>query len=402
MKRFSFFFVASCFFITLCMTALSLYICLVVSEQFFFDRVLYQKSSLHGYWKAGLSPTYHFSQLPYLVRLRLQDVRQLTQSYETHTSFPKKAKYSVVVLGDSYGFGTGVRWHQSFPTLLEQKIKAEFSDVEVYNFSTPADDILDHYAKYELAEEILHPDFYVLGGVVNDLDIQFIDKYPKKRMLFEHLQQKCLGNLPTPPDTRESLDGKIDQYTKEIVYPTFLSENKNLCFLKDFLAAVDASKFVFIPLDYNQEKFETDDPYFFGLYSIRTYIETVQKAGISVINPYITKPELYQPVSTIERHPNASSHAGFAGFIFEYLEPRLRALAAQTAEQPPREIRRFICVSPPVTSPKTTRLKSIVDTTSEVPTITAKPIPNPVPALVSALWGNCQPKYPAQTPSSQM
>jgi len=74
----------------------------------------------------------------------------------------------VLVLGDSISFGHGVKAHETWPNLLEEKLAAHSASVEVINTAAPGNGPMQEY--FDLKRSLdLEPDLVILQVTLNDV-----------------------------------------------------------------------------------------------------------------------------------------------------------------------------------------------------------------------------------------
>lgn len=145
--------------------------------QILFDKLIYQKLSSYGYWQKdkGLE---QFG--PRTIGVQELNNWQ-SKNYPNEPSFDFLTKDSVlgknsqeltiVLIGDSYFFGQGLKYEDSVASVLEKKLKSKFSEIsiEVINLLVPRDNIFDYYHKYLWAKHIWNQDLTAIATRYNDL-----------------------------------------------------------------------------------------------------------------------------------------------------------------------------------------------------------------------------------------
>jgi hypothetical protein len=79
----------------------------------------------------------------------------------------------VAVLGDSLTFGTGLSAEQTYPDVLEERLRAD--RVEVLNFGVGGYDVADDAAVLEHAALAYEPDLVLVGYCVNDVGVHSVN-----------------------------------------------------------------------------------------------------------------------------------------------------------------------------------------------------------------------------------
>ncbi|MBI4436417.1 MAG: SGNH/GDSL hydrolase family protein [Candidatus Omnitrophica bacterium] len=96
--------------------------------------------------------------------------RDLERSYEK-----KRGMFRILCIGDSVTFGPGLPFEQTYPQMLEKRLRSRFpkKHIEVLNMSVPSYNTV--YEAQLLEEEGIryHPDLVVIGYVYNDSGYNF-------------------------------------------------------------------------------------------------------------------------------------------------------------------------------------------------------------------------------------
>ena len=91
----------------------------------------------------------------------------------------------IVVLGDSFTWGYGVRERQAYPARLERRLRAHGVPAEVVNLGLPGTGPLDYAHHLEHAGLALAPDLVVVGVFANDLnDVYQLERFGARSPLF--------------------------------------------------------------------------------------------------------------------------------------------------------------------------------------------------------------------------
>lgn len=318
------------------LTFLAIIACYWVAERYYFDKLFYRKSALHGYGETEwLSPELDTNPT---LKKRKADLAFLLSSSENKnsnvlgmtTDSNQDDAFEIAVIGDSMAYGTGILEKETFSALLEDKLGATHS-VNVYNFSLPGDHLLDNYAKYLAVKEKINPDLYIFGVVTNDLLIDYIGKYNNEEIKQE-FDSTCMGvELPE----NKKIDWKnmtdIDMNLK-LFFPTLLDGTCNIHYLEQVLSKleVDKDKIIFMsysPLDkYNiytsdqeflEKKWSTpqEESNQKENFVLSKFKFIITKHGYTFIEPS----HEYDRVSPKEGHPSAKAHRNYADVLFSYI-----------------------------------------------------------------------------------
>lgn len=184
----------SLFLFSLSSTLISIYVAFVAAENFFFDKLLYNKSPIHGYDKYETGAIKHKNN-PWIEK-RIRDLRLVYAESRKNRGNEKilgaktQNQYNIALIGDSIAYGTGVRENESFGRVLETKLNM-IRPTKVYILALPGDGIVQNYTKFLLAKSRVSPDLYVFSIVDNDLIYDRPDKYSDEGKIYEFLQKSC-------------------------------------------------------------------------------------------------------------------------------------------------------------------------------------------------------------------
>ncbi|MDQ3008424.1 MAG: hypothetical protein M3Q81_02395 [bacterium] len=218
---------------------LSILMAYIIAEKNLFDLLFYQKSSLHGYYQDDVSNVATKDKLSFALERRVNDVKFLLSSHESNQVSNKTDEYRVIILGDSITYALGVKTNMRFSNQLEKKLDT-IRPTKVYNLSQPGDDVVDHLAKYRLANRYLPADMYIVALYSNDLIEVMDNKYPQQESVYEHLKEKCPGK---EFDTRvpwESISG--DDLLSQFLLPSFSDEYSNICYYRTVATEIQTTQ----------------------------------------------------------------------------------------------------------------------------------------------------------------
>ena len=212
-------------------------ICWFVAEKYFFNKLFYQKSPLHGYATSGQdwSNIATEKNLSSTMKSRTKETRAL---FEQH--LPPQCEYldnqlhskqsKIVIIGDSIVFGQGVRTSQRVGNQLEKILHDRNYPIDsIVTIAQPGDDFIDHAAKIELAEKLYNPVLYIVVLYINDL-IEIQDhKYPHQQALFENIKLTCPGELAITHIPENDNSNPIEYYQKYLL-PSINRQSTNWSF----------------------------------------------------------------------------------------------------------------------------------------------------------------------------
>lgn len=308
---------------------LSVFISLLISywigEKYFFDELFYKKSIVHGYSHDEWNVAARFN-IPSILEKRVEDVVRVRDLYYANdnskvlgSSDPdQNEEFVVVLIGDSFVYGMGIREEQRFGKLLEKKLNSIYP-TKVYILAQSGDGIIENYAKFNLANKYLKPNLYILGLVNNDLVFELRDKYPSQKDLYTEVKQFCPGEDFVWFWLLESFKEESWQDVIINLYATsFLPKYQNVCLLEKIAENIvkTSNKTMFYSFYQENNKVDNLDDELNQLHArfMKKYIDAIERAGGTVV---FQPDEYFWPsVSNTERHPSAQANEDFANQLF--------------------------------------------------------------------------------------
>lgn len=305
--------------------------CLVYffTEKYFFDKIFYKKSSIHGYFlhKGELNDPvlmnnsgFNFADLNVFFKNRLADLLLILD--ENQKLNGQDQVFKIAVIGDSIAYGLGVKNKDRFTHILEKKLRKN-SQVKVYNFSMFGDDLLDNYIKYKLIKEKLDIDLFIITLVDNDLIFIENDKYPKKNKILSSWREECSLPLHQPShDIPDSMHWN-DYFIKEIYPAADQTKHANFCIAKKIAESFENESI----LTLNFSVYENDYSkkfmiQFLEIFSQRDIRHLDLGKSIKAIDPSV----LEKTVSKMETHPSKKLHQFYADLIFNHIVENIEGL----------------------------------------------------------------------------
>lgn len=295
-------------------TLASAYGAFTVAEKFFFDKLFYKKSPIHGYSQYN---SLNFKNSPWIEK-RINDLRLTYAKLEKNIQVlgVKTAdEYTIALIGDSMAYGLGVRENESFGRILEKKLN-KLKPTKVYVLALPGDGIVENYAKFLRAKNSGRFDLYIITVFHNDLIYDHADRYPNEKETYKYLNSSCPGEEFIPKKDWGEL--KWDQMLPEVFVPSYSPSFSNHCYfktaIKDMIKTTD--KLIFFSLDILPE--EKPDILVNKMYkwTVENYKNSVVNAGGSIFSIDDSNHE-YQKVSDKENHPSARIHRFYAQVLFQ-------------------------------------------------------------------------------------
>lgn len=284
---------------------------ILVSERFFFDRLYYKKSEVYGYHPRKYNLLNYRNNT--VLEDRIRDLRELvnrTSSLENQDNVlgaEVDPRFKVVVLGDSFVFGLGVKQSERFPEILQQELN-RYRPTKIFVLAQADDGMLENYAKLEMAKQ-LKPDVVIFTILHNDFLIDSTSKYPGENALYTGLKANC--KLPEFRYTWPKKKIAIPQLINEAFYPSVQPQYANLCYFDQIVKELVKEKTLFFSLHQEAYRYReaADEASQKNAYIIEQYSRIVQNHGGQII--YFDESK-YTPVSQRESHPSAKVHALYA------------------------------------------------------------------------------------------
>lgn len=287
-----------------------------IGEQYFFDKLFYQKSALHGYVKDN---DFSLSNLEnnYLTKKRITDLSLLFSGDQNKVlgATRNDEAFVVVVIGDSMTYGQGVKKEEVFTQILSTKLN-KINKAVVYNLAVPGDDFIDNYLKYQRANELLSPDLFIFTLVDNDLAFIENGRYP---MRDEYKKQLTVGCFQ-PEMTIDWRDIEWAQQINEYYFPSISEEFANHCLFENGIGIIDKEKTIFASFDsFEPSDFEitSESDYYQKLAHIMNYFRSVviKNQGYFVNNKKYNFE--VKVISENEGHLSKESHQEFSEILFQ-------------------------------------------------------------------------------------
>lgn len=292
--------------------------CLILTEQYFFDTLYYEKSVEFGYTPYEQNPL-AASEVHPVVEKRLSDLRTVFSNSTDARVLGQQTdqeKYQVLVIGDSYVYGNGVRNGQRLTDVLTERLNL-LRPTEVVVLAQPGDSLMDNYYKYLRALQTFDPDVIIFGMVENDLLLGDDGKYHGEEQLFAELRSVCpqaeYRDLP-----RTTPYENYQQILDVMFVPTFHPQTANYCYLRQiasWLAKDDRVFFYsFQPLTAEYEPAPGSAEHT-AWEIMHTYANEVEAQGIPVLSSGNLADFTFRVVSGREVHPDAKTHQQYAASI---------------------------------------------------------------------------------------
>jgi hypothetical protein len=313
--------------ISLLILSVSIFFLYFLAEKYFFDKFFYYKSVDHGYWVFDEDKQLTVSFRDFGERALYY--RQLRHGADVEDLLPNHLSdeelFTIAIIGDSYTWGQGVRWPQTFSQVLEKKLQKDFN-VRVMTVANCGDIIVDYLVDYRKLEEIYSPDFYVFALVVNDL-APHISSYEDLKQ--EPIIRFCEDNFPEEEANIER-NSDIDYLNdKELFDPFVLGNPINECFVSESIKQLPTEQSIYLltesyfewaqeRLDFFREILELeektiiDSKEILNLPQYERYLKDYEQANYSSL-----------VVSKKDGHPSALVHQLYADLLYEAIVPKI-------------------------------------------------------------------------------
>lgn len=305
-----------CFLISI---SVSLYGSFFIAEKYYFDKIFFNKSWLHGYFKGDLSNVaqiennnvFFYQRIKYLLPLFFNDQK---------VELKNKDEINIAIIGDSLTYGEGVRWTQAFPYVLEKQLQRR-GNFKVITLAQPGDDVIDNFTKYKLAKKIYKPDIIIFTLFNNDLIEMQDAKYPEQDKIYEDLKKAC---------KQEPFEERVNWKNFNLTQYTDLLENSispkygNVCYLSEIMREISIDKSViFYMLDNCPDKDSENDPNLSRQEKVtadicKTFIKVSQESKVNLYK-FTDFKKPFKSISEKEFHPSSETHSYYANQLFDII-----------------------------------------------------------------------------------
>lgn len=291
--------------------------CHFIAEKYFFDKLFYKKSSEYGYCHSlnnkNCQERYQYN--------------KLLNSKSLITQINSANNYKIVIMGDSYVLGVGIKNEQRFAKILEKKLN-KIKPTKIITFSDTSMSPINYLNWYEQIKNTIKANLYIFALVSNDAYIR-----PDSNgtpIDTDNIIHDCQNKFPnTSPvlDTSllffyKGLNRDNNPNLEKIAANDFensWSNPINLCVLNDSLAKLPTENGIFFLTD---EYF--NDDYIYNKY--RDYLiknskqiisSTQGKQMLNYSNYWVKNVNENFQVSKKELHPNALANKMYADILFD-------------------------------------------------------------------------------------
>lgn len=303
-----------CFFCLLSLL-LSLLFAGWTAENIFFDKLFYKKSIIHGYWPEGKQITLD------MFGARARDMATLFNLKDAYSgnaesggravlgAHDQKKVYTIVVIGDSYVWGEGIKNEARFVKILEDSLNG-VRPTRVISLGNSGDNIIENYLKYKISFRVFSDaDLYIFTLVNNDLlfnqRFQYYDSEAGNELI-KNCGVPVLELLPGETRlSRQIFTERIAEATKETSF--------NWCVFQKILPLLPSRNAMYF----------TPDVFLYPTWDeVNKTIREYERVGLTVFPTRESsvdniKIDTRMYVSRRETHPSAYANKMFAEILFE-------------------------------------------------------------------------------------
>lgn len=289
--------------------------CRFIAEKYFFDKFFYEKSIDHGYRNFDERiPLFAYGERSFGLRLLLGE-----NTGDDSILNQNNQKFKIIIIGDSYIWGQGLRNSERFSSLLQTKL-SQVKPTQIISVNKSGWNILDFLSAYQKIIKMYSPDLIIFSLINNDI---FISKTDTDN----EIVKKCTALYPELTTTYDFdpilFTGKNDLPENEKPYYKITTEAWknpiNLCILNSSLKLLPTFNTIyFIPDDYSNES-EFYQTYKKQLSNQNKYILTSENG--QKLNKYRKywkdSPWNHFLISTSEKHPNALANQMYTDILYQ-------------------------------------------------------------------------------------
>lgn len=281
--------------------------CFFIAEKYFFDKVFYQKSAIFGYNPKEDVPLSSFGK-------RSRDLPLLTQN----TDISNINKFKVVIIGDSYVWGSGIKNNSRFASILEKKLN-KIRPTQVFSFAKPGWNILEYNDAYKKIETTISPDLTIFSLVNNDI---FVYPDNKNDPIYSQCSTKSAEITPTFDIVVSKLDPdtEADKIEKEYVQNNYnaWANPINNCIIDHCLSNLPTKNAIYFITEDYFDNWDLWTEYKKHLTLANKYIVS-SSIGINLpkYTPYWKKdPWVDFSASKSEHHPGSAANMMYADILY--------------------------------------------------------------------------------------
>lgn len=294
-----------------------------IAEKFFFDKLIYEKRVDYGYRPPNRENTLEQfgARSRDLISLETDSQDPARRSVLGVSDDPEE--FTIAIIGDSYVWGTGVKFDDTVSRLLEKKL-GNYRKVKVLTLGEPGYSTLDYLMLYEKARELYSIDLFIFPLVDNDALLMpwRADEYSKHEV-WKWCQQYISDTTAVFEFTSEEYNSfsnskdrddsqRVNKHDKSWQTPF------NLCLMDKSLDLLPSNKAIYLVSQFDHKTNQQWDTYIGYLNSHNKFILYVDEAKkLKQFKPFWQNPKKNFWVSPSESHPSKIMHKIYSELLFQ-------------------------------------------------------------------------------------
>lgn len=287
---------------------LSYKFCYFIAQNYFFDKIFYQKSITFGYRPEDHIPLTNFGR-------RAKDLISLENTNSPLLKYTDTNKFKIALIGDSFAWGNGLKNSDRFAVLLEKKLN-KIRPTRVFSYAKPSWDIFEYFNAYQKIKSNYSPDLIIFSLVNNDI---FVDPKYISDSIVSGCTAKNKNILPIHSIVNNPTMN-IDQINRDYTKNNLLawSNPTNICVLDYCLNNLPTQNAIYFTTEDYNDNWNLWDIYRERLNLAQKYIVSSSRGKeIPKYAPYWkTNPYTSFLVSKLENHPNSIANQMYADILF--------------------------------------------------------------------------------------
>jgi len=291
--------------------------CYFIAEKYFFDKFFYKKSSEFGYCYSIKNGSCK-DRYKYIELLNSDDLIEQINNTDD---------YKIVIFGDSYVLGMGVKDEERFANILEKKLN-KIKPTKIISFSDTSMSPINYLNWYEQIKTKINADLYVFALVNNDAYIR--PDTHGAAIDTDHIINNCQKSFPDKSpilDTSllffyKGLNSDNNSNLEKIAASDFensWSNPINLCVLDNSLSKLPTSNAIYFITDNyfnNNDKYKIYQNYLTK--NDKYIVSSIEGKNLPKYSNYWTK-NVYEnfQVSKKELHPNVLANKMYTDILFQ-------------------------------------------------------------------------------------
>lgn len=273
-----------------------------IVEHYFFEQLIHHKSVDYGY---ANNDDYMHSPA-FLSRDTGFPLLSKGIAQQNQPSVTVSQPYTVVIIGDSYVWGLGIKINDRFSNILTKQLNG-VRPTRVYTLGIPDDSTLENLSKYSLISQHVKADLYIFLVVFNDSLILSDVRYPSP--MRDRVIQECktLGDF-----AYENADVSWTRFDREL--SNSWKNPANTCVIQKSISLFPHNAiYLVVDNDWidNHQYVDT-----LRANDLPVYELSRDSVGIEAYKKYWNEPRKNFQVSAKEGHPSKIANAMYADFLY--------------------------------------------------------------------------------------